>query len=152
MCAGLTVWSPLVRANTGPGKKVAIVGMGGLGHFAVLWAAALGAETYVISHTADKKEDAMSLGAKEFILSTEEKWAEPYAYEFDFVLNAADMTNEFDISKYLSILKVGGQFHQVGLPDEALPEIKAQMFMYVIEKHSGGLNPVSSPQFSDDTN
>lgn len=83
MCAGLTVWSPLVRANTGPGKKVAIVGMGGLGHFAVLWAAALGAETYVISHTADKKEDAMSLGAKEFILSTEEKWAEPYAYEFD---------------------------------------------------------------------
>lgn len=62
------------------------------------------------------------------------------------------MTNEFDISKYLSILKVGGQFHQVGLPDEALPEIKAQMFMYVIEKHSGGLNPVSSPQFSDDTN
>jgi alcohol dehydrogenase (NADP+) len=79
MCAGLTVWSPLVRANTGPGKKVAIVGMGGLGHFAVL--------------------------------------------------NAADMTNEFDISQYLSILKVGGQFHQVGLPDEALPEIKAQMFM-----------------------
>lgn len=145
MCAGLTVWSPLVRANTGPGKKVAIVGIGGLGHFAVMWAAALGAEVYAISHTADKKEDAMSLGAKGFILSNEEKWAEPYAFEFDFVLNSADMTNEFDISKYLSILKVGGQFHQVGLPDEALPEIKAQMFMYVSQEDGRRLCAILCP-------
>ena len=57
MCAGLTVWSPLVRAGVGPGKKVAIVGLGGLGHFAVMWANALGAEVTVISHSPHKKDD-----------------------------------------------------------------------------------------------
>ena len=129
LCAGLTVWSPLVRAKTGPGKKVAIVGMGGLGHFAVMWAAALGADVSVISHSPDKKDDAMTLGASNFILSSEKDWAKPYAFEFDFVLNSADMTHKFDISEYLSILAVGAQFHQVGLPDEPLQGIKPQMFM-----------------------
>lgn len=128
MCAGLTVWSPLVRAGTGPGKKVAIVGMGGLGHFAVLWAAALGAEVTVLSHTPDKKDDAMKLGAKHFVLTNEKDWEKDLAFTFDFCLNSADMTQEFDISKYLSILKVNCHFHQVGLPDEPLPQIKAQAF------------------------
>jgi len=129
LCAGLTVYSPLVRAGTGPGKTVAIVGLGGLGHFAVMWANALGADVTVISHSPSKKEDALKLGAKEFVLSTEENWAEPLAFKFDFVLNSADMTHTFDLTKYLSILKVGCQFHQVGLPDYPLPEMKSQMFM-----------------------
>lgn len=72
--------------------------MGGLGHFAVMWAAALGAEVTVISHTADKKEDAMKLGAKHFVLSTEKDWAKPLAFTFDFILNCADMTQEFKVS------------------------------------------------------
>lgn len=129
MCAGLTVWSPLVRAGTGPGKHIAIVGMGGLGHFAVLWAAALGADVTVISHSADKKEDALKLGAKNFVLSTEKDWAKPLAFTFDFMLNAADMTQEFNMSDYLSTLKVNKTFHNVGLPDYPLPEMKAQDFM-----------------------
>jgi len=129
LCAGLTVWSPLVRANIGPGKKVAIVGLGGLGHFAVLWAHALGAEVSVISHSPSKKDDALKLGATEFITNDKEGWAEPYAFAFDFVLNTADMTHQFDISQYLSLCKVNATFHQVGLPDEALPPIKPQMFM-----------------------
>lgn len=129
LCAGLTVYSPLVRAGTGPGKKVAVVGIGGLGHFAIIWAAALGAEVYAISHSPSKKEDALKLGAKEFISTAEKDWAKPWAFAFDFVLNAADMTHTFDLSEYLSICNVGAQFHQVGLPDAALPEIKSQMFM-----------------------
>lgn len=129
LCAGLTVWSPLVRAGTGPGKQVAIVGMGGLGHFAVMWANALGAEVTVISHSPSKKEDALKLGAKHFVLSSEKDWAKPLAFKFDFVLNSADMTHTFDIDSYLSILKVNCQFHQVGLPDEPIQGLKAQQFM-----------------------
>lgn len=129
LCAGLTVWSPLVRAGVGSGKKVAIVGLGGLGHFAVMWANALGAEVTVISHSPSKKDDAIKLGAKNFVVSTEDGWEKPYAFAFDFVLNAADMTHKFDITKYLSLCKVNCVFHQVGLPDEALPPIKSQMFM-----------------------
>lgn len=128
LCAGLTVWSPLVRAGTGPGKKVAIVGMGGLGHFAVMWANALGAEVTVISHSPDKKDDALKLGAKHFVDSNKEDWAKPLAFTFDFVLNSADMTHKMKIDDYLSILKVNCQFHQVGLPDEAI-NIQPQQFM-----------------------
>ena len=129
LCAGLTTWSPLVRAGVKEGKKVAIVGLGGLGHFAVMWANALGAEVTVISHSPGKKEDALKLGAKNFVISSEDGWEKPYAFAFDFVLNTADMTHKFDISKYLSLCKVNATFHQVGLPDEALPAIKPQMFM-----------------------
>lgn len=129
LCAGLTVWSPLVRAGTGPGKQVAIVGMGGLGHFAVMWANALGAEVTVISHTPDKKEDALKLGAKHFVVSNDKEWAKPLAFKFDFVLNSADMTHTFDLDSYLSILKVNCQFHQVGLPDSPIENLKPQQFM-----------------------
>ena len=63
---------------------------GGLGHFALLWANALGAEVYAISHTPDKEKDAKALGAKEFISSVEKDWAKPWAFKFDFILNCAD--------------------------------------------------------------
>ncbi|RMZ85563.1 hypothetical protein DV737_g593, partial [Chaetothyriales sp. CBS 132003] len=129
MCAGLTVWSPLVRSGVGPGKQVAIVGFGGLGHFGVIWANALGAEVTVISHSPHKKDDALKLGAKHFVVSSGDNWEKPLAFKFDMVLNTADMTHTFDIQKYLSICAVNAHFHQVGLPDEALPAIKAQQFM-----------------------
>jgi len=128
LCAGITTYSPLVRAGVGPGKTVAIVGMGGLGHFAVMWANALGADVWVLSHTENKKQDALKLGAKHFVLTTDKDWAKPLAFKFDFVLNSADMTHKFNLPDYLSILKVNSTFHQVGLPDEAL-QLKPQMFM-----------------------
>ncbi|MCJ1404665.1 hypothetical protein MMC11_007891 [Xylographa trunciseda] len=128
MCAGLTTFSPLVRAKAGPGKKIAILGIGGLGHFGILWANALGAEVYAISHSPDKKKDALALGAKEFICTTDEKWAEPWAFTFDFILNCADMTHTFNLTEYMSTLAVNGEFHNVGLPDEPLPKIMAQDF------------------------
>lgn len=129
MCAGLTTFSPLWRAKVGPGKKVAIVGLGGLGHFAVLWAKALGAEVYVISHSPSKKEDALKLGAKEFITNGDKGWSEKWQFEFDFILNTADMTHTFDIAEYMGLLNINGTFHHVGLPDEPLPQFKANVFM-----------------------
>jgi len=141
MCAGLTTYSPLVRLGAGPGKKVGIVGIGGLGHFAVMWAAALGAEVFVLSHSPDKKEDAMKMGANHFILTTEEDWHKPYAFQFDFILNCADATHKFKIQDYLSTLKVMGRFHNVGLGDKPLPEMKAQDFApngsYIGASHIG---------------
>lgn len=79
LCAGLTVYSPLVRNGCGPGKQVAVIGLGGLGHYAVLFAAALGAEVTVISHSQKKKDDALKLGAKHFVSTGEQPdWHEAY--------------------------------------------------------------------------
>lgn len=114
---------------------------GGLGHFAVLFAAALGADVYVLSHSPSKKEDALAMGAKEFILTTEEDWAKPYKFQFDFILNCADATHKFNMSDYFSTLKVMGRFHNVGLGDHPLPELKAQDFApngcYIGASHIG---------------
>ena len=129
MCAGLTTYSPLVRAGVGPGKKVAIVGVGGLGHFGLLWAKALGAEVWALSHTLNKKEDALKLGADHFVYTGEKDWSKPLAFKFDFILNSSDMTSEFPMDEYLSAFKVQGEFHNVGMPDKPMPEIKAQAFL-----------------------
>ncbi|THW12843.1 NADPH-dependent medium chain alcohol dehydrogenase [Aureobasidium pullulans] len=141
LCAGLTTYSPLVRLGCGPGKKVGIVGIGGLGHFALMWAHALGAEVFAISHTKDKEEDAKKLGADHFIYSGDKDWAKPYAFKFDFILNCSDMTQEFEMSTYLGTLKVMGRFHNVGLPDYDLPAMKAQDFApngsYIGASHIG---------------
>jgi alcohol dehydrogenase (NADP+) len=129
MCAGLTVYSPLVRNGCGPGKKVAVVGIGGLGHFALLWAHALGAEVWALSHTEDKKEDALALGADHFVFTGKKDWEKDLAFNFDFILNSADMTQEFELPAYFSTLNIGGKFHNVGLPDYPLPQMKANDFV-----------------------
>jgi len=90
LCAGITVYSPLVRLGCGPGKTVGIIGLGGLGHFAVLFASALGAEVYVLSHSPHKKDDALKLGAKHFIDTSKDDWHKDHAFKFDFLLNTAD--------------------------------------------------------------
>ena len=101
---------------------------GGLGHFALLWASALGAEVYAVSHSPDKKEDALKLGAKEFICTEDKDWAKPWAFTFNFMLNTADMTHTFNLQDYMSTLAVNGEFHNVGLPDKPLPQMMAQDF------------------------
>lgn len=128
MCAGLTTFSPLKRAGCGPGKKVAVLGIGGLGHFGILWAKALGAEVWALSHSKNKKDDALKLGADHFVYTGEKDWFQPLAFTFNFILNAADMTNEFALKDYFSTLAVNGEFHNVGLPDKPLPELMAQDF------------------------
>ncbi|KAI0416020.1 alcohol dehydrogenase [Xylaria grammica] len=126
LCAGLTVWEPLARANIGPGQQVAVVGLGGLGHFAVMFANALGAEVTVISHSPSKKDDALKLGAKHFVSSGEKGWAKPLAFKFDFVLSTADVLGTDSLQEYLSTLQVGCKFHSVGLPDEPIKELAPQ--------------------------
>ncbi|GAB7356391.1 hypothetical protein MBLNU459_g7171t1 [Dothideomycetes sp. NU459] len=128
LCAGLTVYSPLVRLGAGPGKKVGIVGIGGLGHFALLWAKALGAEVYAISHSPSKKEDAIKLGAKEFICTKDKDWAAPHKFSLDFIINTADAIEQFNMDDYFSLLKVWGKFHIVGFGDHPIPQLMAQQF------------------------
>ncbi|KAK7524718.1 chaperonin 10-like protein [Phyllosticta citriasiana] len=128
LCAGLTVYSPLVRLGAGPGKTIGIVGIGGLGHFGILFAKALGAEVYAISHSPNKKDDAIALGAKGFICTKDKDWQEPYKFFFDFIINTADATDRFHLPDYFSTLKVNGTFHMVGYPDNPLPQIQAQVF------------------------
>lgn len=70
----------------------------------------------------------MKLGAKDVIITTDDKWAEPWKAKFDFVINCADVTHKFDMSQYLSILKPGADFHMVGIPDKPLPEMSAGLF------------------------
>ena len=93
-----------------------------------MWAKALGADVYAISHSPNKEADAKALGAKEFISTQDKDWAKKWAFTFDFILNTADMTHTFNLQEYMSTLAVNGTFHNVGLPDEPLPKMMAQDF------------------------
>ncbi|KAI9634671.1 chaperonin 10-like protein [Dioszegia hungarica] len=126
MCAGLTVYSPLKRNGTGPGKTVGIVGIGGLGHLAIQFAHAMGAKVIVFSHSANKKDDALKLGADEFVLSGEKDFAKPYFDKLDFILSAADVHN-LPISDFLSMLKVEAKMVSVGLPDKEWEGLQPQI-------------------------
>jgi len=137
LCAGITTYSPLVRAGVGPGKKVGIIGIGGLGHLAVQWSAALGAETYALTHSPEKVDDAKKLGAQEVIVTSEKDFSKKWAFKFDFLLNCSDMTHTFNLPDYMSMLKVGGEFHMVGIPDHPLPEMAPMSFTANAPKLSG---------------
>ena len=137
LCAGITTYSPMVRAGVGPGKRVGVVGVGGLGHIAVQWAAALGAETYALTHSPGKKDDCGKLGAKGVIVTGDKDWEKPWKAKFDFIMNCADATHDFDMAAYLSLLKPGGDFHMVGIPDKPLPQMSAGLFVGGAPKLTG---------------
>lgn len=115
LCGGITVFNPLVNNGAGPGKRVAILGLGGLGHFAVLWAKALNCkEVVVISRTNAKKEDAMKMGATRFIATEEEGWAKQHARSLDLIISTVS-SPKMPLSKYLQLLRTHGEFIQVNL-------------------------------------
>lgn len=118
MCGGITVFSPLRRFGAGPGKRVAIVGLGGLGHMAVQFAAALGAEVTVLSHSPDKAEDAARLGAAHFVHTGTDDWNTGLRKHFDLVLNTVSAV--IPINDYLVTLKPHGVMCTVGAPGEPL--------------------------------
>ncbi|EST07805.1 Alcohol dehydrogenase, C-terminal [Kalmanozyma brasiliensis GHG001] len=128
LCGGLTLFSPLIRNGAGPGKRVGIVGIGGLGHFGVMFAHALGAEVVAISHSPRKKEDALKMGAKEFVSTGENpKWAEEYKSKpFDLIINTAS-SNAVDLASILSTLKVHGRLICVGMPEDVF-KVRIQNF------------------------
>ncbi len=115
MCAGITLYSPLTRWGAGPGKKVAIVGMGGLGHMGVQIAAALGADTSVISQTMSKKDDGLKFGAKHYYALSELDELKKQRGTFDLIVTT--VSAEMDIDLLISLLKTGGALVDVGLPE-----------------------------------
>ncbi|RSL51461.1 hypothetical protein CEP54_011432 [Fusarium duplospermum] len=117
LCAGLTAYSPLVRNGVGPGKTVGVIGIGGIGHFGILFAKALGAKTIAISRSRAKEADARQLGADDFLATKEQDWNKPYARKLDFILSTASSAEGFELDDYLSLLKVHGKFVAVGLPE-----------------------------------
>lgn len=129
LCAGLTAYSPLVRNGCGPGKKVGIVGIGGIGHFGLLFAKALGAEVWAISRSHGKEADARKMGADGFIATADKDWAEPHVMTFDLIVNTASSFDGFDFDAYISLLDVHGRWVNVGLPEGDGLKIRNQSFM-----------------------
>jgi uncharacterized zinc-type alcohol dehydrogenase-like protein len=91
LCAGITLYSPIKHWNTGPGKKVAVMGLGGLGHMGVKFAAALGADVTVFSHSPGKEADAKAMGAHHFVSTKEEGFSKKYFKHFDLILNTVTL-------------------------------------------------------------
>jgi uncharacterized zinc-type alcohol dehydrogenase-like protein len=119
LCAGITLYSPLKHWNAGPGKKVAIVGMGGLGHMGVKLGAAMGADITVLSQTLSKKEDGLKLGAKEYYATSDAETFKTLAGTFDLIL--CTVSADIDWNAYLSLLKVDGAMVLLGVPEKAVP-------------------------------
>lgn len=119
LCAGITTYSPLRHCGVGKGHKFAVLGLGGLGHMAVKFGRAFGAEVTVLSSSPSKKEDALKLGAHHFALTKDEATMKSLAQNFDFILDAVAAPH--DINSYLELLKVDGTLMMVGVPDKPLP-------------------------------
>lgn len=116
LCAGITTYSPLRHWNAGPGKKVAIVGLGGLGHMAVKIAHAMGAEVTVLSQSLRKKDDGLRLGADHYYATSDEATFEELRARFDLIVST--VSAPLPIDAYLRLLKVDGAFVNVGAPEE----------------------------------
>ena len=118
LCAGITTYSPLRHWGIGKGKKVGIVGLGGLGHMGVKFAHAFGAHTVVFTTSPNKKEDALRLGADEVVVSKNANEMQQHAGSFDFILDAVAAPH--DINAYINLLARDGNITMVGAPDKPL--------------------------------
>ena len=119
LCAGVTTYSPLRHWGAGPGTKVAVVGMGGLGHMAVKIAHAMGAEVTVLSQTMSKEEDGRRLGADNYYATSDADTFATLANSFDLIINT--VSAKLDMGAYLGLLRVDGTLVNVGAPAEPLP-------------------------------
>jgi alcohol dehydrogenase (NADP+) len=126
MCAGVTTYSPLKRNGCGPGKTVGVIGLGGLGHFGVMWAKALGADKVVaISRRQNKSEDATALGADHSIATEDdENWVAENRASLDILLSTIS-SSKAPISDYMALVKTGGVMVQVGLPEDGVLGVPA---------------------------
>jgi uncharacterized zinc-type alcohol dehydrogenase-like protein len=118
LCAGITTYSPLRHWGAGPGKKVAVIGMGGLGHMAVKIAHAMGAEVTVLSRTLDKREDGLRFGASAYYATKDPETFTALAGAFDLIVNTVSAA--IDINAHLGLLALDGALVNVGAPPEAL--------------------------------
>jgi len=116
LCAGITLYSPLKHWKAGPGKRVAILGLGGLGHIGVKIAHALGAEVTVLSHSLKKQEDGKRLGADKFYVTSDPTTFESFKGYFDLIINT--VSANIDLNNYLSMLALDGAMVVVGIPEK----------------------------------
>jgi len=119
LCAGITTWSPLKHWKAGPGMKVGIVGIGGLGHMGVKLAKAMGAYVVVLTTSPSKADDARRLGADEVIMSTDKAQMKAAANTLHFIVDC--VSAQHDVNAYLKLLKVDGTLALVGAPEHPLP-------------------------------
>ncbi len=119
LCAGITTYSPLRHWKVGPGQKVGIVGLGGLGHMGIKFAHAFGAHVVLFTTSPNKADDARRLGADEVVLSKDANEMQKHSRSFDFILDA--VSADHDINAYLNLLKVDGTLTLLGAPEKPLP-------------------------------
>eukprot|EP01137_Pigoraptor_chileana_P006803 Opistho-2@51540 len=117
MCAGVTVFAPLKRHGAGPGKRVGVIGIGGLGHLAVQFAHQLGAEVTAISSTKSKVEDAKKLGAERYLVSKDKDDIEKHRRYFDMIICTA-FYDGIEWAQFMGLIRPGGTFIVVGIPEE----------------------------------
>jgi uncharacterized zinc-type alcohol dehydrogenase-like protein len=118
LCAGITTYSPLRHWQAGPGKKVAVIGLGGLGHMTVKLAHAMGAEVTVLSRTLSKKDDGLKLGADHYYATEDEETFKQLRRSFDLIINT--VSAKLDVDKFLDLLAADGALVNVGAPPEPL--------------------------------
>ncbi|HJT86176.1 MAG TPA: NAD(P)-dependent alcohol dehydrogenase [Nitrososphaeraceae archaeon] len=116
LCAGITLYSPLIRYGAGPGKNVAIIGLGGLGHIGVKIAHALGADVTLLSHSLKKQQDAKNMGANSFYATSDPKTFEKLEGYFDIIINT--VSTNLNLTQYLNLLRLGGTMVIVGAPEK----------------------------------
>jgi uncharacterized zinc-type alcohol dehydrogenase-like protein len=117
LCAGITTYSPLRQWKVGAGHRVAVMGLGGLGHMAVKFAAALGAEVTVLSTSAGKEADAKALGAHKFVVTKDKEQLKSVTNYFDFIINT--VSAQLDLASYVNLLRLDGTMILLGVPSEA---------------------------------
>lgn len=117
LCAGITTYSPLRHVKVGKGHKVAVLGLGGLGHMGVKFAVAFGAEVTMLSSSPSKEADAKKLGAHHFVLTSDKEKMKAVANSFDFILNTVSAPHDYNT--YLNLLRTNGTMIVVGVPPEA---------------------------------
>lgn len=118
LCAGITLYSPLRHWQAGPGKKVAIIGLGGLGHVGVKLAHAMGAEVTVLSQSLKKMEDGLRLGADHYYATSDPDTFRTLRNSFDLIINT--VSANLDITKYLGLLAINGSLVELGLPEHPI--------------------------------
>lgn len=136
LCAGITTWSPLRHWGVGVGSKVGVVGLGGLGHMAVKFAKALGAEVYLFTTSPGKAEDARRMGADQVVLSQDPLSMGLYRNHFDFILDTVSAPHDLNI--YLGLLRRNGTLTLVGVPPEA-SEVAAPNLIFGRHQLAGSL-------------
>jgi alcohol dehydrogenase (NADP+) len=119
LCAGITTYSPLRHWGAGPGKQVAVIGLGGLGHMAVKLAKAMGAEVTVLSQSLRKQEDGLKLGADHYYATSDDATFDALAHRFDLIINT--VSAKLEIGRFFALVKTDGAIVNVGAPPEPLP-------------------------------